>query len=89
MKSECYESSVSTVGCIVADPDQVSGIQCFLDPVIRDVKKPGSGIWVNIADHISESLVTIFCAKKYLNALSIADSDPGSGVLLPMDVVSG
>ncbi len=38
-----------------------SGIQCFLDPRIRDGTKYGSGI--NIPDRISESWVTIFCVK--------------------------
>jgi hypothetical protein len=45
-----------------------SGIQRFFDFWIRDGKKSRSGMFIPDPD-ISESLVTIFWVKKYLNSL--------------------
>jgi hypothetical protein len=59
----------------VADPG--SGIRCLFDPGsrIRDGEKISIRIRMNIPDHISESLETIFCVK----ILKFFDADPGSG----------
>jgi hypothetical protein len=68
----------------VADP----GIRCLFDPWIRDpgwVKDqdpdPGSGYGMNIPDHISESLETIFCVK----ILKFYSSDADPGIFLTLD----
>jgi hypothetical protein len=62
-----------------------SGIRCLFDPWIRDPgwvnnqdPDPGSGSRLNIPDHFSESLETIFWVKilKFFDA--DADADPGS-----------
>jgi hypothetical protein len=59
----------------VADPDLGSGIRCFFDLWIRDpdpgseMKKnpdPETGSGVNIIDHFSESLETVFWVKHTL-----------------------
>jgi hypothetical protein len=67
----------------VADPDSESGIRSLFDSRIRDpgwVKTqgsdPGSGSEMNILDHISESLETIFWVKIF--EFFDADADPGS-----------
>jgi hypothetical protein len=59
----------------VADPDPE--FVAFLTPGFGMGKKSRSGSGMNIPDHISESLETIFWLKilKFLNA----DPDPGSG----------
>jgi hypothetical protein len=49
-----------------------SGIRCLFDPWIRDpgwakISRSGSGM--NISDHISESLETVFFGGKYINSL--------------------
>jgi hypothetical protein len=46
-------------------------------------RDPGSGSWMNIPDHISESLEKIFGVKhiKFFDA----DPDPGSGIFLTLD----
>jgi hypothetical protein len=46
-------------------------------------RDPGSGSWMNIPDHISESLEKIFG----LNILEFfyADPDPGSWIFLTLD----
>jgi hypothetical protein len=46
------------VGTTVADP--YPGAVTFLNPRIRDGKKSRSGSGMNIPDHISESIETIF-----------------------------
>jgi hypothetical protein len=52
-------------------------------------KKSGSGSWMNIPDHISESLETIFWVKilKFFDAdpgsAMEKNSDPGSGINIP------
>jgi hypothetical protein len=69
----------------VADPDLGSG--AFLTPGsgIREWKNsdPGSGTGMNIQDHISESLESIF----WLQVLKFSDvePDPGSGNFLTLD----
>jgi hypothetical protein len=65
---------------------------------IREGKKSGSGIRINIQDHISESLVTVFRLKilKFFDAdpdpgigdlfdpgSGMENSDPGSGINIP------
>jgi hypothetical protein len=45
-------------------------------------KKSRSGSGINIPDHISESLETIFKVK----ILEFFDPDPGSGIFLTMDL---
>jgi hypothetical protein len=45
-------------------------------------KKSKSGSGLNIPDHISESLETIFWVKN-----TAADPDPGSGIFLILDPV--
>jgi hypothetical protein len=62
--------------------DTGSRIRCLFDPRIRDpewVKNqdpdPGSGSGMNVPDHISESLETIF-GLKYFNCL-MRIGDPG------------
>ncbi len=69
----------------VADPDRGSGIWCLFDPGIRDpgwVEKSRSESVMNIPDHISESLETVFGLKilKFLDA----DPDPGPGIFLTL-----
>jgi hypothetical protein len=49
----------------VADPDPGSG--AFLTPGSGMGKKSKSGSGMNILDHISESLETIFFVLKYFN----------------------
>jgi hypothetical protein len=63
----------------VADTDPGSGD--FLNPGSR------SGSGMNIPDHISESLETIF-GLKLLNFFN-ADSDPEFGIFLNLDLGSG
>jgi hypothetical protein len=67
-----------------------SGIRCLFDSWIGDsgwVKNqdpdPGSGSGMNIPDHISESLETIFRVKilKFFDA----DADPNPGKFLTLD----
>jgi hypothetical protein len=59
-----------------------SGIRCFFEPLIRDpgwTKKSRSGSRMNIPDHISESLETIFWVKNTLNFLMrFRNRDPES-----------
>jgi hypothetical protein len=62
-----------------------SGILCLFDPWIRDPgwynqdPDPGSGSGMNILDHISESLESIFRVKtlKFFDADVDPDRDPG------------
>jgi hypothetical protein len=70
-KDKCLDF-YSVVSTSVADPDPRSG--AFFDPWIQD---PGSRSGMNNADHISESLETIFWVKKIL---ILFDADPGSGL---------
>jgi hypothetical protein len=64
-----------------------SGILCLFDPWIRDLgwvksrSDPGSGSGMNIPDHISESLESIFRVKTLKFFDVDADPDPGSGNL--------
>jgi hypothetical protein len=54
------------------------------DPGSGDFLTPGSGM--NNPDHISESLETIFCLKKFKSFMQIRDgknSDPGSVINIP------
>jgi hypothetical protein len=52
-------------------------------------KKSRSGFGMNIPDHISESLETIFRVKTTLHSLMrIRIRDPGSGIFLTLDPVS-
>jgi hypothetical protein len=72
----------------VADPNPGFGV--FLTQWIRNpgwVKKSRSGSGMNIPDHISESLETIFWIKilKFFDA----DPDSGSGTFLTLDPGSG
>jgi hypothetical protein len=60
-----------------------SGIHYFFDFWIRDGKKSGSGMFIPDPD-ISESLVTIFWVKKYLNSL-FRIRDPGSDAFMIRD----
>ncbi len=46
-------------------------------------KKSKSGYGMNIPDHISEGLETVFWVK--LKILKFFDADPGSGIFLTMD----
>ncbi len=74
------------------DPDPGSG--AFLTPgsgiqdpgwVNHQDSEPGSGIRMNISDHISESLETIFWVK-ILKFFDVdADPDQGSGIFLNLD----
>jgi hypothetical protein len=69
-----------------------SGIRCLVDPGIRDLgcvksQDPGSGSGMNILDHISESLETIFCVKIF--KFFYADPDAESGIILTLDPGSG
>jgi hypothetical protein len=48
-------------------------------------KKSRTGSGINIPDHISESLETIFWVKK----LKFFDADPGSEIFLTLDPGSG
>ncbi len=72
-------------GDSVADPDPGSVIRCIFDPGIRNQgmwmeKKSRSGSRMNIPDHISGSLETIFfLLKKFF------DADPESGICLTLD----
>ncbi len=59
---------------------------------IRDRKKipirdPGSGI--NIQDHFSENLVSIFLVKNASILFYVANPDPGSSAFLTLDPGSG
>ncbi len=62
------------------------GIRCFSDPWIRDGKKSGSGSGMNIPDHISEILETVFWVKNTQILWCGSGSgirnlfDPGSGI---------
>jgi hypothetical protein len=52
----------------VGDPDPGSGIRCLFDSCIRDPgcvnnQDPDPGSGMNISDHISESLETVFWVK--------------------------
>ncbi len=70
------------VETIVADPDM--GSEGLFDPWIQDpgwVKKSTPESGMNIPDHISESLETIF-GLKILN-FSDTDPDPGSDYIWP------
>jgi hypothetical protein len=73
--------------CRDADP----GSGAVLTPGFGMGKKqdpnPGSGSGMNIPDHISESLETIFWVKNTL--IFYADQDPGSGIFLTLDPGSG
>jgi hypothetical protein len=64
--------------CSVADTDP--GSSAFLTPGsgIRDNQEPdpGSGSGMNIPDHISKSLETIFWVK----ILKFVDADPDPGI---------
>jgi hypothetical protein len=55
------------------------------DSRIRDGEKIQIRIRMNIRDHISESLETIFCVKIHI----FFDADPGSGIFLTLDPGSG
>jgi hypothetical protein len=71
-----------------ADPDPRSG--AFLTPgsVIRDGQQnqdPNPGSVMNIPDHISVSLETIFGLKILQFFDADADPDPGSGIFLILD----
>jgi hypothetical protein len=69
--------TVTVLICSVADPDLGSG--AFLTPGSGMGKKSGSGSGMNLLNHISESLETIF----WVNVLKFfhAVPDPGSGNL--------
>jgi hypothetical protein len=64
------------------------GIRCLFDPWIQDPgsgmgKKSRSGSGINIPNHISESLETIFVSK--IQKFFKADPDPGSEIFLTLD----
>jgi hypothetical protein len=68
--------------------DPISGITGLFDPWIRDpgwVKNQDSLSEMNVLNHISESLESIFGLK----ILKFFDADPGSGILLTLDPGSG
>jgi hypothetical protein len=85
----CLEGSV-------ADPDPGSGIRCLFDPWIGDLgwvknqnPDPGSGSRMNIPDHMSESLESIF-GLKYCTVLRfLCGCGSGSGIRNLFDPGSG
>jgi hypothetical protein len=58
------------------------GIRCLFDHWVRD-SDSGSGFGMNIPDHNSESLETIFGLK--ILKFFAADADPGSGIFFTLD----
>jgi hypothetical protein len=58
-----------------------------LEPGWVKNQDPDPGSVMNIPDHISESLKTIFGGLKILKSVC-ADPDPGSGIFLTLNLVS-